>query len=363
LLHCNLNRKWLSRKNSFFIMNRWSLNPKKDKYLLIFVMLLFCFIPCFEFHRCENFKQFDQEILKYFRYYRDFPRKNFDGFEHLFPMGVVTSSAKPVIGKGGYGTVYSVDLDIQGKTKSVVGKVISLKKYKGFDNFYDSVKMEIELLCLLLERRHILQIIDFGMISSNDIIIFTEKASGDVMSLIMNRILDTQTRFQIIENVIDAISDLHSLELIHRDLKWENVLYFENKEEITVKLADFGLSATCLMVDGKVGTFHTMAPEVRNCRSQYYGKPTDIFSLSIMISDLLECEFPIIPKMEHIDPMTRPNISQVKDMFLNYTILYGKMSSKAKEDVSELKNTLSLKEKLFIIESVLSQTNDLHMSG
>lgn len=179
----------------------------------------------------------------------------------------------------------------------------------------------------------------------------------------MNRILDTQTRFQIIENVIDAISDLHSLELIHRDLKWENVLYFENKEEITVKLADFGLSATCLMVDGKVGTFHTMAPEVRNCRSQYNGKPTDIFSLSIMISDLLECEFPIIPKMEHIDPMTRPNISQVKDMFLNYTILYGKMSSKAKEDVSELKNTLSLKEKLFIIESVLSQTNDLHMSG
>lgn len=70
---------------------------------------------------------------------------------------------------------------------------------------------------------------------------------------------------RIIGSVLNAIAYMHSRNIVHRDLKFENVLFVNASPMSDVKLIDFGLSK--VYVDNKEftdisGTIYTMAPEV-----------------------------------------------------------------------------------------------------
>ena len=66
--------------------------------------------------------------------------------------------------------------------------------------------------------------------------------------------------------IIDAISYCHRMNVVHRDLKLENILINEND---TVKISDFGLSALvkneqkdARMLYTTCGTLNYIAPEI-----------------------------------------------------------------------------------------------------
>ena len=86
-----------------------------------------------------------------------------------------------------------------------------------------------------------------------------------------------------IRQVVKALDRLHSLDIVHRDLKLENVLV---NREVKAKLIDFGfsrqLSRENEVLSDFCGTPHYMAPEVIQ-REGYYGKPADIWSLGVII--------------------------------------------------------------------------------
>ena len=89
-----------------------------------------------------------------------------------------------------------------------------------------------------------------------------------------------------------ALEYLHGLEVVHRDLKLENVLV---GKEGRVKLIDFGFSLhlpreTYLLYDF-CGTPHYIAPEVIQ-REGYFGKPADIWSLGIVLYKITVGSFP-----------------------------------------------------------------------
>ena len=69
---------------------------------------------------------------------------------------------------------------------------------------------------------------------------------------------------RIISSILSAIAYMHSKNVVHRDLKFENVLFVNTSPMSEVKLIDFGLSK--VYVDKKLtdmsGTIYTMAPEV-----------------------------------------------------------------------------------------------------
>ena len=70
---------------------------------------------------------------------------------------------------------------------------------------------------------------------------------------------------RIVTSILSAISYMHSRKVVHRDLKYENVLFVNTSPLSQVKLIDFGLSKVYVgankMTD-MCGTIYTMAPEV-----------------------------------------------------------------------------------------------------
>ena len=93
--------------------------------------------------------------------------------------------------------------------------------------------------------------------------------------------------------VLKALEYMHANNMIHRDIKTDNVLLKANGE---VRLADFGYAAqlSCSTESRKsiVGTPYWMAPEL--IKGQPYSFGVDIWSLGIMCRELAEGEPPYV---------------------------------------------------------------------
>ena len=95
----------------------------------------------------------------------------------------------------------------------------------------------------------------------------------------------------IFEQIVCAVSYLHKRNIVHRDIKLENILYDELE---TIKIVDFGFSVVCeerRRLHLFCGTPSYMAPELVS-RTPYVGKPVDCWSLGVLLYTLLCGRFP-----------------------------------------------------------------------
>lgn len=105
--------------------------------------------------------------------------------------------------------------------------------------------------------------------------------------------------------LLEALEALHRAELMHRDLKGENILYIKKSDQ--VKLIDFGLSGDLAIKKRRksyCGTPGYIAPEVMEERG--YGACADLWSLGVMLYELYTGEFPpYVEKQENNEPAVR----------------------------------------------------------
>jgi len=100
------------------------------------------------------------------------------------------------------------------------------------------------------------------------------------------------TARRIFKQTIEAVNYLHSLHIVHRDIKLDNILVEESSR--MVKLIDFGFS---VVISGgqrlKVfcGTPSYMAPEIVR-KQDYDGKPVDIWAVGVLLFVMLTGSFP-----------------------------------------------------------------------
>eukprot|EP01017_Pseudomicrothorax_dubius_P023300 TRINITY_DN24955_c0_g1_i2.p1 TRINITY_DN24955_c0_g1~~TRINITY_DN24955_c0_g1_i2.p1 ORF type:complete len:169 (+),score=29.77 TRINITY_DN24955_c0_g1_i2:60-509(+) len=112
------------------------------------------------------------------------------------------------------------------------------------------------------------------------------------------RRLDLSTSLKIMKQLAEATFYLHSMNIMHRDLKLMNILISPSgeKEDVGVKICDLGLTTYVNEVPyifHKCGTPGYVAPEIFKSRPGVpYSVACDIFSLGVIFFSLLTGELP-----------------------------------------------------------------------
>uniref|UniRef100_A0A8R1DFB4 Non-specific serine/threonine protein kinase n=1 Tax=Caenorhabditis japonica TaxID=281687 RepID=A0A8R1DFB4_CAEJA len=186
------------------------------------------------------------------------------------------------IGSGAYGEVAAV-CKMDGKDKGTVYAMKVMDKKKMLDK-KEMVDHEWNILTTINNPFFIKLAYSF---QTNRKVVFVMllAGGGDMLTMIERECLDEdQSKFYICE-VIEGLSYLHEKEILHRDIKLENLLIGNDGH---VLLTDFGLSAThCDSKDsigGMIGTRHIMAPEIH--MGQKYGFAADWWAVGVTYCDM-----------------------------------------------------------------------------
>jgi serine/threonine protein kinase len=90
---------------------------------------------------------------------------------------------------------------------------------------------------------------------------------------------------RIVSKVVSAINYMHKHHIVHRDIKYENILFESEAIDADVKIIDFGLSKRLKnnthpdKITERVGTTYTMAPEVLR---RGYSSQADMWSIGVV---------------------------------------------------------------------------------
>ncbi|KAG5883401.1 hypothetical protein JTB14_031290 [Gonioctena quinquepunctata] len=105
---------------------------------------------------------------------------------------------------------------------------------------------------------------------------------------------------KVIKQLVNAVYYLHKYDIVHRDIKMENILLAVNLEDPSddffIKLSDFGLSVVKSgtgiqgMLSDRCGTIIYMAPEILSCHT--YSELCDVWSIGIILYMLIFGNYP-----------------------------------------------------------------------
>lgn len=233
---------------------------------------------------------------------------------------------------------------------------VAFKLFRG--NLIEEMKEEFENEILLLSSLYHPNIVRFcGVIQDPPRYgIVTEFCPGSVAKLIKSgysQQLEWQNKLIILQETASAMEYLIKREIIHRDLKWDNVLMSAYGE---VRLTDLGLSRRISEnapnnLTARVGTSYLMAPEV--VKGLQYDWKCDVFSFGIMMHELLYDKldpFESKPGIEFKiaqDPNLRPDVTQLNlssdnEWIVNLMKQCWEDQSSKRPSFTQLKNDINM---------------------
>ena len=119
---------------------------------------------------------------------------------------------------------------------------------------------------------------------------------GELRKLIeKEKVLDEETVKIFIQQIVKGMHYCHQKNLIHRDLKLENVLLVSHEEK-KIKIIDFGIAGVMnnlTFEDMDIGSLSYMAPEcfVNNKNYKVDGR-VDVWATGVMMYTMLTGDFP-----------------------------------------------------------------------
>lgn len=194
-----------------------------------------------------------------------------------------------LLGEGGMGAVYkAMDRELN---RPVALKVIrpELAKQK---SIIERFKQEL-LLARQVTHRNVIRIYDLGEAEGMKFITMEFIEGEDLRTLLLReKKLSPQEAVEIIQQVCRALDAAHSVGVIHRDLKPQNIMRDESGR---ILVMDFGLART-LTSDGMtktgvlVGTMDYMSPE--QALGQTLDQRSDLYTVGLIFYELLTGKMP-----------------------------------------------------------------------
>ncbi|KAG9269619.1 caM kinase-like vesicle-associated protein isoform X2 [Astyanax mexicanus] len=178
-------------------------------------------------------------------------------------------------------------------------KVYACKKFlkKDGKKVRKAAKNEIMIL-KMMNHPNILKLIDAFETRKEFYIIQELATGGDVFDWILDQGNYTERdAANVIRQLLEAVAYLHSLNIVHRNLKLENLMYYTENNHNKVVLRDFYLSR---FENGSItepcGTPEYLAPEV--VARHRYGRPVDCWAVGVIMYMLLSGNPPFYDETE-----------------------------------------------------------------
>ena len=208
-----------------------------------------------------------------------------------------------VLGEGGMGIVYLA------QQQKPVKREVALKVIKpGMDSKRVIARFEAEQQALaLMEHPHVARVHDAGLTPSGRPYFVMEHVKGvPITEYCDKHRLTVEERLRLFLHVCEAIQHAHQKGIIHRDIKPSNILVTIEDEEATPKVIDFGVARaisqplterTLHTEQGQlVGTPEYMSPEQIDLSNQDIDTRTDVYSLGILLYELIAGILPFDPQ-------------------------------------------------------------------
>ena len=206
-----------------------------------------------------------------------------------------------VLGRGGFSTVYrSTDLERGGEVAVKVLRLFS-------ENDKHAARFAREIAtCKRLRHACTIRVLDHGHTSGRSPFMVMELLQGRPLSALTKdgaRVAPDRV-VRIGGQICGALAEAHSIGLIHRDLKPDNIYVLDQAAEPdAVKVLDFGLAkvmdGTQLTATGTiVGTPAYMSPEQADAASRFpIDARADLYSLGVVLYELLAGRPPFTGKI------------------------------------------------------------------
>ena len=206
-----------------------------------------------------------------------------------------------LIGKGGMGRIYKA-YDLKLNERPCAIKILRTSSQSDEDR--KRFQKEINLVSQL-RNSHIVQILDTGTLTNDEVYLVMELLEGQTLSSLFK---DTEYSFpqkealRITRGLLVGLLEAHSLGVIHRDLKPANLFLVSTGGEGFLKILDFGIAKVISETPDQshepdltkvgmiIGTPKYMAPE--QFRKEPLDTRTDLYAVGLIVYEMLSGVFP-----------------------------------------------------------------------
>lgn len=169
------------------------------------------------------------------------------------------------------------------------------------------VNLQREFVSIQLKHEGVLPTHGFFFLPNRVFFVLEHAPGGDLYQSLKREGPYSEERTKhIMHQLLEAVKYIHAQNIIHRDLKLDNILYVNTSSD-KIKVADFGVCFPKTEFrshpETKVGTLDYMAPEVIEDEtegSQIYDEKVDIWAMGIICYELLH----------GVPPFSNPNMEQ-----------------------------------------------------
>lgn len=194
-----------------------------------------------------------------------------------------------VLGEGGMANVYlAEDIILQRKVAVKVLRLDLQKDPQTIQRFQREALATSEL-----SHPHIVSILDVGSDHNQHYLVMEYVDGPDLEEYIQkNSPIPFPKVINIMDQILSAMALAHRHNVIHRDLKPQNILM---DKKGNIKIVDFGIAvalnqSTMTQTNTAIGSVHYMSPE--QARGSMATKQSDIYSLGIVLYELLMGKVP-----------------------------------------------------------------------